>query len=223
MRVLVISAHPDDETIGAGGTILRHIAAGDEVFWAVVTKGHTPQWSDEVIEKARRQVEVVGKMYGFSKIFSLGFPTVRLNTVPNSELTNALQKVVDEVRPNVVYTTPANDINQDHRIVFDATLVATRPMPGSTVERVLSYEIGTTSGYGQPSGSMGFRPTVFVDVSAFLARKLEIMKVYQTELKDFPHPRSVEGLEVIAKSRGLSVGLAAAESFELVREIFLAK
>ncbi|MCA9620502.1 MAG: PIG-L family deacetylase [Myxococcales bacterium] len=219
MRVLVISAHPDDETIGAGGTLLRHLERGDEVHWAICTQAHEPAWSKEVIDAARMQVDRVGDAYGMTSVHRLGFPTVMLNTVPYMDLSSALTKVVKLVQPEVVYTLPRGDINQDHRLVHDATLVACRPLPGTSVKTVLSYEIGPTTRYGQPSGAEPFRPCVFVDITSQLPRKLEIMALYIDEIREFPHPRSLEGLELIAKERGLSVGLKAAEAFELVREI----
>jgi N-acetylglucosamine malate deacetylase 1 len=215
MRVLVISPHPDDEVIGAGGTIARHVAEGDEVHLCIVTQGYSPPWPEDIVETARRQVEAVQKVLGIKQAFFLGFPTVKLNTVPNTDLTNALQKVVEEIKPEVVYTSSASDVNQDHRIVFEATLVACRPLPGSTVRRLLCYEAGITARYGH----LSFNPNVFVDITDFLDKKLEAMKCYKTELREPPHPRSLAGLELIARERGLSVGLKAAECFHLVREL----
>ncbi|MDD5306768.1 MAG: PIG-L family deacetylase [Deltaproteobacteria bacterium] len=214
-KVLVVSAHPDDETIGAGGTILRHVALGDTVSWCVVTKGYTPKWSEEMLEAASRQVDEVASLYGFASVHRLGLPTVRLNTVPHMELCDKLKNVVDIVKPLVLYIPPASDLNQDHRLVHEAALVAARPLPGCSVQRILSYEISTTSRYGFGV----FVPTVYVDISEYLEKKMGIMAVYNTELKEWPHPRSIEGLSVIAKERGLAVGVDAAECFDLVREI----
>jgi len=215
MRTLVIAPHPDDEVIGAGGTIARHVAEGDEVSLCIVTQAYSPPWPEGYVETARRQVEAARKVLGVKQVLFLGFPTVKLNAVPNTELTSALQKVVDEAKPEVVYTSSASDVNQDHRIVFEATLVATRPLPGSSVRRLLSYEVGPAARFGNAP----FFPNVFVDIEAFLGKKLEAMKCYETELQEPPHPRSLAGLELIARERGLSVGLRAAECFELVREI----
>jgi LmbE family N-acetylglucosaminyl deacetylase len=219
MRVLVIAAHPDDETIGAGGTLARHAALGDEIHWCVVTKAYPPQWTEDDIAEAARQVTAVQAVFGMAQVFRLGFPTVKLNTVPYADLTSALQRVVDQVRPETVYTTPADDINQDHRIVYEATLVAARPLPGSSVKRLLSYEISPTARFGLPVGSLGFVPNLFVDIGDYLDKKLKAMACYETELREFPHPRSIEGLRILAAERGLSVGLRAAECFQLIREI----
>lgn len=219
MRVLVIAAHPDDETIGAGGTIARHVAHGNQVYWCVVTQGYSPPWSEETLAAARRQVDEVQRVLGIQDVFMCGFPTVKLNTVPYIDLCSALQQVVDQVRPEVVYTTPRDDINQDHRIVYEATLVAARPLPGSSVRRLLCYEIGPTARFGLPAGSTGFVPNVFVDISQYLGKKLEAIQCYRTELREYPHPRSIEGLRLLAQERGLSVGLKAAECFQLIREL----
>jgi LmbE family N-acetylglucosaminyl deacetylase len=215
MRILVIAPHPDDEVIGAGGTIARHVADGDDVSLCIVTQGYSPPWPEDTVETARRQVEAAGKVLAIKGTFFLGFPTVKLNSVPNADLTSALQKVVDQIRPEIVYTSSAHDVNQDHRIVFEATLVAARPLPGSPVRRLLSCEAGPTARYGH----LPFVPNVYVDIAAFLSKKLEAMRCYDTQLREPPHPRSLEGLELIARERGLGVGLKAAECFHLVREI----
>lgn len=219
MQVLVIAAHPDDEVIGAGGTIARHVAHGDDVCWCVVTRAYSPPWSEEYPGIARKQVEDVQRVLGIEEVFHCGFPTVKLNTVPYIELCSALQRVVDQVQPEVVYTTAGDDINQDHRLVYEATLVATRPLPNSSIRRVLSYELSTTARYGLPAGSSGFVPNVFVDISQYLDKKMEAMQCYRTELREYPHPRSLEGLRLFARERGLSVGLEAAECFQLIREL----
>jgi LmbE family N-acetylglucosaminyl deacetylase len=180
-----------------------------------ITQGYSPPWPADIVETARRQVEAARRVLGIKRVFFLGFPTVKLNTVPNTDLTGALQKTIDDIKPEVVYTPSASDVNQDHRIVFESTLVACRPLPGSYVRRILSYEVG----YSSQFGGAPFVPNVFVDIEPFLGKKLEAMKCYETELKEPPHPRSLAGLELIARERGLSVGLKAAECFHLVREL----
>ncbi|MBL7202707.1 MAG: PIG-L family deacetylase [Desulfobacteraceae bacterium] len=219
MKVLVISAHPDDEVIGAGGTIARHVDHGDVVYWCVVTQAYNPPWSKEYLETARQQVYDVKKVLGIQKVFFCGFPTVKLNTVPYMEISSALQEIVGQVQPEIVYTTPGNDINLDHRIVYECTLVATRPLPGNSIQRLLSYEIGPGSRQGLTSGESGFVSNVFVDISQYIDKKLEAMSCYGSELQEYPHPRSLKGLRMVAEERGLGVGLKAAEAFRLVREV----
>jgi N-acetylglucosamine malate deacetylase 1 len=222
VKVLVISAHPDDEVIGAGGTIARHVDSGDEVFWGIVTQAYSPPWSEDYLEKARQQVFEVQKVLGIREVFFCKFPTVKLNTVPYMEISSALQKIMDHVQPEVVYTTPGDDINLDHRIVYECTLVAARPLPGSSVRRLLSYEIGAGSRQGLTAGAGGFVSNVFVDISDYMEKKLQAMSCYESELKEYPHPRSLKGLRMVAEERGLGVGLKAAECFRLVRELVVA-
>lgn len=219
MKALFIAPHPDDETIGAGGTLARHIALGDEVFWCIVTQGYSPPWSEETLINAGKQIDQVQKIYGFKKVFRLGFPTVKLNTVPHIDLCTAIQEVMKEINPDIVYTTSRNDANLDHRIVYDCTLVAVRPLPGNTARRILSYEIGYTGNFGVPVGAFMFQPNVFIDITPYMKNKLVAMNCYETELREAPHPRSVEGIKLLARSRGLSLGFEFAECFELVREI----
>mgnify|MGYP003794944587 CR=1 FL=1 len=215
MRILVISAHPDDEVIGAGGTIARHVAAGDEVHWCVVTQGYSPFMTDAELAKARQQVYTVQRLLGIKDVSFCGFPTVKLNSVPHKDVASALQAEVDKTKPEIVYTTPYCDVNVDHMIVCKATMVATRPLPGSTVRKVLSYEIAPTTRFAiEP-----FAPNVYVDISTFLGQKLEAMACYETEVRDFPHPRSLKGIELFARERGMSVGVEVAECFYLIRGI----
>jgi N-acetylglucosamine malate deacetylase 1 len=219
VRVLVIAPHPDDETIGAGGTLLRHVANGDEIFWAVVTEAYTPNWSEETIAQYRRQALAAKAFLRAQEVFFCGFPTVRLNTIPYMEISSALQKIVNQVQPEVVYTTSGDDINQDHRIVYECTLVATRPLPGNPVRRLLAYEVAPTARFGLAPGSSGFVPNVFIDIEPYLDQKIEMMSLYKTELREYPHPRSAEGLRLLARERGLGVGYGAAECFQLIREL----
>jgi len=218
-RVLVIAPHPDDETIGAGGALARHMALGDELFWCVITKGYSPPWPEATLVQASKQIDQVQRIYGFQKVFRLGFPTVKLNTVPHIDLCTAIQEVLRETKPDVVYTTSRNDVNLDHRVVYDCTLIAARPLPGNMVRRILSYELGYTGLFGVPAGASMFRPNVFVDITKYMPTKLEAMSCYETELRQAPHPRSIEGIKLFARSRGLSLGFEFAECFELVREI----
>jgi len=218
VRVLVIAPHADDEVIGAGGTIAKHVAHGDEAYLCVVTQPYSPPWSEQHLAAARPQVRAVQQVLNLRDVFFCGFPSVKLNTVPQIELAWALQRVLDEVRPEVVYTSSPSDINEDHRIVYDRTLVAARPLPGSALRRLLAYEIATTARFGLPAGCAPFVPNVFVDIAAFLDKKLEAMACYRTQLRDWPHPRSLQALRLQAEERGVSVGLQAAECFCLIRE-----
>lgn len=214
MNVLIVAAHPDDEVIGAGGTIARHVRAGDAVSLLVMTEVWEPRWPAKEREARKGEAEAAAEVLGIREVRFAGFPTVKLNTVATVELTAAVTKAVEEFDADVVYLPPPNDVNRDHTEVFEAGLAATRPLPDSSVRKVLAYEIATTARFGT---SGGLQPNVFVDISELMETKLQAMSCYKSELRKPPHPRSLEGLKIAARERGLSVGVEYAEVFGLVR------
>lgn len=222
-RVLVIAPHPDDEVLGCGGTIAKHNEGGEKVYLCIVTKGYTPDWSEEFLKKRPKEIKKAGALLGIKKTYFLDFPTVKLDTIPQKQLNDSIAQVVDEVKPEVVYIPHRGDINKDHRLVFEAAMVAVRPKPGSTVTKVLSYETLSETEWGVISGDNAFIPNVYIDISETLEIKLKAMSAYQSELKEYPHPRSLGAISALAKTRGASIGVKAAEAFMLVREIWSLK
>ncbi len=218
-RILVIAPHPDDEVLGCGGTIAGHAAAGDEVRLCVVTRAYTPEWTEEVIRIKRQEVNEASGILGIKETSFLDLPTVKLDTLPQKELNNAIARVVDAVKPDVVYLPHKGDLNRDHRLVFEAALVALRPLEGNTVSRILCYETLSETEWGIPDVESVFIPNVYVDIANTLETKLAAMSAYASELKKSPHPRSLEMLKVLARKRGSEAGIAAAEAFILIREI----
>jgi len=219
MRVLVIAPHPDDETLGVGGTICRHVADGDDAHLIVMTETYPPVWQES--EKVRRQAETrqAADVLGIESVTFAGFPTVKLNAVPAIDLAGYLIAQFRRLKPERVYAPPVGDVNQDHEAVFRAALVACRPLPGSTVKTLLSYEIAPTARFANPADAARWMPTTYVDVTATIDRKLEAMACYASELRDPPHPRSLDGIRLFARERGLAVGLHYAETFHLIRDI----
>ena len=218
-RVLVIAPHPDDEVLGCGGTIAKHVQGGDEVYLCIVTKAYPPEWSETEIKERREEVLRVNGILGIKKTYFLDLPTVKLDTVPRKELNDAISQVVNEVQPEVVYIPHRGDVNQDHRLVFEAAIVATRPKHGPRIKRILAYETLSETEWAAPFAGDAFVPNVYVDISDTLETKLKAMAAYQTELKEYPHPRSLEAISTQAKFRGSAVGVPAAEAFMLIREI----
>ncbi len=216
MKILVIAPHPDDEVLGCGGTITKHTKEGGEVYLCIVTKAYTPEWSEEFIKNRLKEIEKANKILGIKKTYFLDYPTVKLDTIPQKELNEAISKVVNEVNPDVVYIPHKGDLNKDHRLVFESTLVATRPI-NRKVKRILSYETLSETEWGQPIEP--FIPNVYIDISETFEAKVEAMKAYENELKQYPHPRSLEIIEALAKKRGSEIGVNFAEAFILIREI----
>ncbi len=219
-RILVCAAHPDDETYGAGGTILRHTGLGDEVRLVIFTKPYQPDWDRDLITGKREEIKNSVRILGVRKVEFLDYPTAKLDTVPQKELNDALREIVTDYSPEVVYTTHYNDLHQDHRFVFHAVAVAARPIPNSPVKRILAYELVSSTEWGGHFSERSFQPNFYVDISSTLGTKLEAISQYRSELKSFPHPRSLETVEALAKKRGSEAGLAAAEAFELIHSIW---
>lgn len=220
-KVLVIAPHPDDEVLGCGGTIAKHASGGDEVYLCIVTKAYPPEWPEDEIKERRKEVLKVNEILGIKKTYFLDLPTVRLDTIAQKEFNDVITQVVNEVQPEVVYIPHKGDVNRDHQIVFDAAMVAARPKSGSSIERVLSYEILSETEWAAPFPENAFIPNVFVDISGTLEIKLKAMSEYRSELRKFPHPRSLEAITALAKLRGSAIGVKAAEAFMLVREILV--
>ena len=218
MRVLVIAPHPDDETLGCGGTLLKHVAAGDSVSWVIVTKAYEPRWPKDVIERRERQIEQVSAAYGFANRFRLTFPAARLDTVPLEDLLAAINEIVTKVKPDWIYTVHAGDIHSDHRVVFDATMSAVKSF-NSSVSRLLSYETISSTDAAPPAPSTVFLPNVYCDITPYLERKLEIMSLYEGEVHPYPLPRALESIRALARFRGATVATEYAEAFMLLREL----
>jgi len=220
MKILVIAPHPDDEVLGCGGTIARHSTGGDEVYLCVVTKAYTPDWPEGEIEERKQEVYKVNEILGIKETYFLDLPTVKLDTVPQKELNDAIAQVVNAIQPEVIYVPHKGDANKDHRLVFDAAMIATRPKPKASVKKVLSYETPSETEWGIPSVESAFIPNIYVDISATLETKLKGMSAYELELKEYPHPRSLEAVSALVKMRGSTIGVKAAEAFMLIRELW---
>lgn len=215
MKVLVVAPHPDDEVLGCGGTIAKHAQAGDEVHLCIVTQAYTPDWSEEFLKNRPVEIEDARKVLGVRQVHMLGFPTVKLDTVPQKTLNASLEAVFEKVGPDVVYLPHHGDVNMDHRIVFESCMVAVRPIRRG-IRRLLSYETLSETEWGIPAEP--FVPNVYVDVTGTIEKKTEAMKMYRSEIKQAPHPRSAEIIEALAKKRGSEANVRFAEAFMLIRE-----
>jgi LmbE family N-acetylglucosaminyl deacetylase len=220
MRVTVISPHPDDETLGCGGTLLKHKESGDQLDWIIVTRAHSPQWDAALLDRKEGEIAAVAAAYGFDQVVRPGFPTMQLDTLPLGDLISSISDAVAQTKPDQLYLTHAGDIHSDHRLVFDATMSALKSFNRQTsVTRLLSFETLSSTEAAPANPARAFVPNVFSDVTPFIERKLEIMSLYETELQPFPLPRSLESIRALARFRGATVGLEYAEAFMLIREL----
>ncbi len=220
-KVLVLAVHPDDETLGCGGTLLRHKKNGDEIYWLIATsiRGEDGFEESRVLQR-EKEIEIIAGMYGFNAVFQLNFPTMKVDELSRSEIIRGISGVFCEVEPNIIYLPFKNDVHSDHRIIFEAVCSCTKTFRCPSVRKVLMME--TISETEFAPGSMGcvFVPNYFVDISDFLDKKLNIMKVYKDEIGDRPFPRSLENIKALATFRGGMTGSRYAESYMILKEIW---
>jgi N-acetylglucosamine malate deacetylase 1 len=220
-KILVIAAHPDDETLGAGGTIARFAKQGSDVSVCVVCDGVTARHAE--VDRQKQCAEEACEVLGVSRVVFCDLPDQRLDTLSLVDVIRPIEHCVAEIRPDIVMTHFEEDVNQDHGVVFNATMVATRPSPGTSVQTVLCYETASSTEWAAPFTGKTFAPNLYVDITDTLDKKVEAMSVYAnthvSELKPYPHPRSLEAVEVYARRHGVAVGAEAAEPFMLVRGV----
>jgi N-acetylglucosamine malate deacetylase 1 len=216
-RVLVVAAHPDDEVLGMGGTIALHTARGDEVRVLVVTDGSSTQYPGDAELRAQKEGEALraAAELGVTDYVHLDLPDMRLDTLAHVEVNRVVEEQVREHAPQVVYTVQP-DVNQDHRVLFDSVAVATRPVPGQLVRRVLTYAPASSTEW-TPAAVSWFVPNWYVDVTETLERKIAAFACYATERREYPHPRSERAIRATAEFHGTTCGCEYAEPFVLVR------
>jgi LmbE family N-acetylglucosaminyl deacetylase len=215
--VLVIAAHPDDEVLGAGGTIAKHGLAGDQVSVVIVTEGASVQFPNDPSKANLKseQAHRAAKILGVKQVYEGSFPDQQLDQLPVLEIIQFLESVMREVKPQIVYTHHFAELNQDHRVCHEATLIATRPFAVASLERLLCFSVDTLSF----PGNQAIVHNVYNDITDTLETKLEALSAYETEVRPYPHPRSSEALRLIAGHNGALVGLKAAEVFQSILEI----
>ena len=219
--ILIVAAHPDDEVLGCGGTIARLIKEGFEVYTLILGEGITSR--DDTRDRKRREEEITelkgkakeaNKILGVKEVFFYDFPDNRFDTVPFLDIVKVVEKVKNSINPQIIFTHYERDLNIDHQITYRTVITATRPLKGETVKEIYSFEIPSSTEWNYP---LSFSPDVFFDISTTIDIKIKALEKYKTELKKYPHSRSLEGVKLIAKNWGIKVGLEYAEAFKVVR------
>jgi len=225
MNVLVVAAHPDDELLGCGGTAARLAKEGHSVFFAILGEGITsrPAKREEAdpgaVKDLRECSRRVADLLGVKELSTHGLPDNRFDSVDLLEVIKIVEGLIERLRPDAVYTHHGGDLNVDHQIVSRAVLTATRPVAGLVVKELYMFEVASSTEWAFQQIAPVFKPNLFVDIEATLALKLEGMRLYESEARDFPHPRSGKALTAIAQRWGSVIGRHAAEAFEAVRLI----
>jgi N-acetylglucosamine malate deacetylase 1 len=219
MKVLAMVAHPDDEVLGAGGTLARHAEVGDDVYIAFLTDGVSARKSDQVVADRRAAAaRAAAQMLGAVEPCFLDFPDNGLDSVPLLDLVKAVEDRLQKIAPHTIYTHHAGDLNIDHAICHRAVMTACRPLPDKSVRRILAMEVPSSTEWA-PEAAGSFVPTFYVDISATRGKKRRALQAYAEEMRSFPHPRSLEAISALEQWRGATAGLACAEAFMVLRDI----
>lgn len=219
-KVLVVAAHTDDEALGCGGTIAKHVAQGDTVYAVFLADGVTSRVGSSKAELELRNAAAAKahSILGIKLSFMLGFPDNRMDAVPLLDIVQKLETVIQEVKPNIIYTHHHGDLNIDHRITHQAVITACRPTPGSSVKEIYAFEVLSATEWNTP-GVVPFVPNVFIDISEHLEKKMNALVAYEQEMREAPHARSVANAKRLAALRGSTVGLNSAEAMVAIRVI----
>jgi LmbE family N-acetylglucosaminyl deacetylase len=222
--ILVIAAHPDDEALGCGGTIARLALEGNDIYTLILGEGATSRDAfrdrtkrENEIAELRKQAENANKILGVKKVYTFDFPDNRFDTVPLLDIVKTIEKIKEDIKPDIVFTHHYGDLNIDHQLTFMAVMTAFRPTKDESVKEIYSFEIPSSTEWNAPSPLTYFMPDYFINISKFLEIKINALEEYEAELRDFPHPRSLKAVELNAKLWGVKVGFEAAEAFKTIR------
>lgn len=223
-KILVIAAHPDDEVLGMGGTIAKLVKEGNEVNILIVTDGSSSQYRDssdlqKIIDDKKKETLACAKVMGVKDVYYGNLPDMQLDTIPHIQINQVIESAIYQLKPDAVYTHFWGDVNLDHQNVYKSTLVAVRPVMGQVVKELYCYCVPSSTEWTPNKADTMFMPNVFVDIIDVVEQKYEAFSKYSTELRDYPHPRSIQYLRETDKAAGLRVGLLCAEQFVLLRKI----
>ncbi len=223
--VLIVAAHPDDEILGVGATAARHAAQGDMVYAVILGEGQTSRGEHredigrEVVEELHKNTLESAKAVGIREVFFANFPDNRFDSVDLLDIVKVVEQKIRELKPQIIYTHYSGDLNVDHQYTARAVLTATRPIGDYCVEEIYAFETLSSSEWNfDYSAQPAFCPNVFVDITDDYEKKVRAMNCYVSELCEFPHPRSLKGMDVLSKTRGMAAGMERAEAFMLVRK-----
>lgn len=218
--VIIISSHPDDEILGAGGTLLKHKANGDKIVWLIVTNISTQDgFSQSRVDSRQEEIQQVADALGIEKVYKLDYPTMSLSSSTLIKLIPEISKIFQEIKPETIYCVNRSDAHSDHRFTFDAVMACTKSFRYPFVKEVFMYECLSETEFAPALPEKQFIPNHFVDISAYLDQKLAIMGIYASEIGEHPFPRSEKNIIALATFRGATAGVQYAEAFQLILSI----
>ncbi|HBH45838.1 MAG TPA: GlcNAc-PI de-N-acetylase [Candidatus Jacksonbacteria bacterium] len=216
-NILLIAAHPDDEILGAGGTLLKHSREKDSVNLLILGDGITSRDIHSDVKARQHQAKRAAKALGARRLILKSLPDNQFDTIPLLEITKIIEQAIIEIKPQIIYTHHLHDLNIDHQLTAQAVLTACRPQPDFCVKKILSFETPSATEWQFKEPSSIFCPNVYNNITEFIDLKINILKIYQSELRQYPHPRSTQGIKILARYRGQEVGFAYAEAFQIIR------
>lgn len=221
MRILVIAAHPDDEVYGMGGTIAKLAYKKHEVYVLIITDGCSAQYKGQLhlIQEKKKQARKANAILGVKEVFFADLPDMKLDKVDHVVLNHVIEKTVWDLNPDIVYTHFYGDVNKDHQCVFDSTMVAVRPTPSQNVQAVYCYQVPSSTEWAAGVPKNMFVPNVFEEISLYYEKKQQAIMAYSMEIRDYPHPRSLEVVKLYDEVMGKRNGLNLAEGFMLIRKV----
>jgi LmbE family N-acetylglucosaminyl deacetylase len=221
--ILVVAAHSDDEILGCGGTVARLINEGYKAYTLILGEGKTSRITTNTPHEVSTEQDLLhkeainaNKIIGIDEVFFEDLPDNRFDSINILDVVKIIESYKNKIKPSIIFTHYENDLNIDHKVTFNAVLTATRPMLGEPVNKIYSYEVLSSTEWRFPQS---FHPDTFVDISKTIDKKVEAMEIYQSELRDFPHPRSLKGIRIQAENWGIRTGLSYAEAFMTIRNI----
>lgn len=218
-KVLIVAVHPDDESLGCGGTLLHHKAQGDSIHWLILTEP-TAEYGFDASYDAHKQkvIQQVADAYDFDSVQQLGFPATGLSDLKECDLVQALSSVINDLQPEVVYVPFHSDVHGDHKVAFQALMSATKSFRYPSIKRILMIETISETDQAVSNSALSFVPNVYVDITSHVKEKLKILALYDTEIKEPPFPRSIDAVRALSCYRGAAIEVMHAESFMLLRE-----
>lgn len=220
-KIIVVAPHADDEILGCGATIAKHLSHGDKVYVIIATNasiGAPELFNEESIEIVRKEAKNAHQILGVQKTYFLDFPAPALNSFPEYKISLQLSEIFKQINPNYLYLPHPGDMHQDHKAIYRASLVAARPIENNTITHIYCYETLSETDWS-PLQESNFIPNHFVDVGQVFEKKLQAMQSFESQLKEFPNSRSLENIEALAKLRGATIGTERAEAFMVERQI----
>jgi LmbE family N-acetylglucosaminyl deacetylase len=220
-KILIVAPHPDDETLGCGGSLFKHRDRCDEINWMIMTgMTITDGYDPETVEKRNSEINAVSMIYGFNNVFNLGFPTTRLDLIPKTQLVKCVSDIIQDMQPDQIYLPNRNDVHSDHTITFETVISAAKIFRCPFLKKVLMYEVLSETEFAPPLLNSTFVPNSFSDISDYLEDKLAVMHQYGSEIGEHPFPRNDLNIRALATFRGATAGVNAAEAFMVLKEIW---